>query len=126
MISVSDTEFQSFVEEALGSLPKKYTEEMKNVVITTEQLPSKEQHEKMKLGPHQTLYGLYEGIPLTQRGNAYTFVLPDKITIFQYPIEASATTIEGLKSQIKHTLWHEIAHHFGLNHNRIHELEERF
>jgi predicted Zn-dependent protease with MMP-like domain len=71
-----------------------------------------------------TLYGLYEGIPLTQRTNNYSGVLPDKITIFRLPILAGASTRAEVVKQVKNTVWHEVAHHFGLAHDRIRELEK--
>jgi predicted Zn-dependent protease with MMP-like domain len=78
----------------------------------------------MMLRRDQTLFGLYEGIPLTQRGAGYNLVLPDKITIFKNPIVMFAPNLESLKKQVRHTVWHEIAHHYGLNHKRIHEVEK--
>ena len=73
--------------------------------------------------PYQTLYGLYEGVPLTKRNAGYQFILPDRITIFKLPITQAVSSIQELKAQVKHTLWHEIAHYYGLDHDRIHQIE---
>lgn len=97
---------------------------MSNVAIVYQDEPTPEQRENLRLHCHETLYGLYQGIPLTQRGMGYNFVLPDKITIFKNPLLASSRDVSILKAKVKHTLWHEIAHHFGLNHTRIHRLED--
>ena len=122
MIFVSETEFETLVSEAIDSLPSQYIDNMKNVVIVVEDEPSQEQRTKMHLVNGVTLFGLYEGIPLTQRGGNYSLVLPDKITIFRGPIMASSGDLASLKAQIKRTVWHEIAHHYGLDHARMDEL----
>ncbi|MCA9309412.1 metallopeptidase family protein [Candidatus Saccharibacteria bacterium] len=124
MQAPTDKEFAEFVGQALDELPEKYTSKLGNVFITYEDEPSQEQREKLKLACNQSLFGLYEGIPLTQRGNGFSGQLPDKITLFKLPLfHFSAGDESRFKAQIKHTLWHEIAHYFGLNHDRIHELE---
>ncbi|HSE60917.1 MAG TPA: metallopeptidase family protein [Candidatus Saccharimonadales bacterium] len=122
-MDISDEQFERLIGEALDELPEKYVSNMQNVAITYEDEPSPRQREELKLHCHETLFGLYEGIPLTKRGAGYNLVLPDKITIFKLPILRAVTTEAELKKQIKHTLWHEIAHHFGLDHARIHQLE---
>jgi predicted Zn-dependent protease with MMP-like domain len=85
-------------------------------------VPTPEQREKLRLGGNQTLLGLYEGTPLSQR-QGMTRLFPDKITLFKIPLSHQTDTEDGLKEQIKHTLWHEIAHYYGLDHDRIRELE---
>ena len=124
MIEMSDKEFEAIIAEAMDSLPERFLEHVKNVAITWADDPTPEQRVKQRLRPDQTLFGLYEGIPLTRRGNGYNLVLPDKITIFKNPILHFAQDIDHVKKQVKHTLWHEIAHHYGLDHDRIHELED--
>jgi predicted Zn-dependent protease with MMP-like domain len=74
------------------------------------------------LACNETLYGLYEGIPLARR-QGITSYPPDKITIFKLPLEHDAVSVEDLRTKIHHTLWHEIAHYFGLDHAQIHKLE---
>ena len=120
---ISDEEFSGMISEALDSLPKKYTDKMNNVAIVYENEPTERQRKKMRLRDNQTLFGLYEGIPMSQRGAGYNLVLPDKITIFKNPIVQSSRDVVDLKKQIRHTLWHEIAHHFGLDHDQIHKLD---
>lgn len=124
-MTLSDEEFDRLITRAMDELPQKYIEGLDNVAIVYEDEPTPEQKVKMKLDNHHLLLGLYEGIPLTQRGNGYSFVLPDKITLFKHPILAVTNSEEGLFEQIKRTLWHEIAHYYGLNHNRIDELQNR-
>lgn len=123
MHSVSQKQFEELINSSLDSLPEKYIKLLNNVVIVTADQPSEEQKTRLHLVNGQTLYGLYEGIPLTQRGSGYNLVLPDKITIFKNPIEHSANSLEELREQVHHTLWHEIAHFFGLGHDQIYKLD---
>ncbi len=120
----TDEEFSALIGKALDELPEKYVSRLENVVITYADEPTEEQRVKLKLRGNQSLFGLYEGIPLTERGSNYNLVLPDKITLFKLPLFYYAQNDEAkFQAQIKHTLWHEIAHYFGLNHDRIHKLE---
>ncbi len=125
MIDISDEQFEQLINQSMDELPQQYISNLKNVAVTFESDPSQEQRQKQKLRPDQTLFGLYEGIPLTKRGSNYSMVLPDKITIFKGPITRGSHDIASLKQQVKHTLWHEIAHHYGLDHDRIQELENK-
>ena len=122
MIEVSDDEFQHLINQALSELPGDHVKNIKNVAILYEDVPTVEQRQQTNLRPNQTLLGLYEGTPLSQR-QGMTRLLPDKITLFKQPLMQHAQTLSELKEQIKHTLWHEIAHYYGLDHGRIHELE---
>ncbi|MCA9342684.1 metallopeptidase family protein [Candidatus Saccharibacteria bacterium] len=123
MFRVSQSEFEELVNKAIDALPKKYLARLNNVVIVTEDEPTPEQRIKLHLHNGQTLYGLYEGIPMTQRGTNYNMVLPDKITIFKLPIEYGANNYTELQEQVRHTLWHEVAHFFGLNHDAIYQRD---
>ncbi len=125
MIQVNNQQFEALINEAMEELPKAYVERLDNVAITYEDEPNAEQRKRLKLRCYQSLYGLYEGVPRTERGAGYNLVLPDKITLFKLPIEHSAHSMAELKEQVKNTLWHEIAHHYGLGHARIHELERK-
>ena len=125
MIEISDEQFEQLINESMEELPQDYISNMKNVAIVIADEPTPEQREKLKLHCNQTLFGLYEGLPLTKRGMNYSGVLPDKITIFKHPILMFTKTPKELKEQVKRTLWHEIAHHYGLDHDRIHKLEGR-
>lgn len=122
MIEVSDEQFAELVGKAMDSLSKQM-EEVKNVGIVIADEPTLDQRETLRLRGNETLFGLYEGIPLTKRNNNYSGVLPDKITIFKKPMAWSVSSIEELQKEVHHTLWHELAHHFGLDHEKIHELE---
>ncbi len=124
-MQISDEQFSQIIAEAVESLPEKYTKLLKdqNVVIVYEDEPTHGQRQKMHLRDNQTLFGLYEGIPMTQRGAGYNLVLPDKITIFKLPIVHASRDVADLKKQVRHTVWHEIAHHFGLDHDQIHKLD---
>lgn len=126
MLEITDEQFNQLIAESLDELPEEYTSRLSNVLITYEDVPSSQQREKLKLRGNETLFGLYEGIPLPARGNGYNMVLPDRITIFKNPMLRISPDIEALKTQVKHTLWHEIAHYFGLDHDRIHEIEARW
>lgn len=124
-MTLYDEEFDRLISKAMDELPQKYIEGLDNVAIVQADDPTEEQKIKMKLDNHHLLLGLYEGIPLTQRGNGYTFVLPDKITLFKNAILAVSPDESSLFEQIKRTLWHEIAHYYGLGHGRIDELQSR-
>jgi predicted Zn-dependent protease with MMP-like domain len=125
MINITSEEFNQYASEAIDSLPAHYLDHLSNVAIVVEDEPSPEQRQKLHLVNGVTLFGLYEGIPLTNRSGNYSLVLPDKITIFKRPIEASSNSLPELKEQLKRTIWHEIAHHYGLGHDRIDELESK-
>lgn len=113
------------LNQAFDELPQEYITNLSNVAVVWEYDPAPEQRRKMQLREYQTLFGLYEGIPQPQRGAGYNLVLPDKITIFKNPIVQAFTGEQAIKEQVKRTLWHEIAHHYGLDHDRIDELEHR-
>lgn len=122
MISVTDEQFQGLINQALEELPGDHVKNIKNVAILYEDEPTPEQRQKLALRHDQTLLGLYEGTPLSQR-QGMTRLLPDKITLFRLPLQSQAGTPAELKEAIRHTLWHEIAHYYGLDHDKIHELE---
>ncbi len=122
MIEVSDEEFQRLIDEALGELKGEHAKNIKNVAILYEDEPTPEQRHTLALRNDQTLLGLYEGVPLSQR-QGMTRLLPDKITLFRKPLQRQSNSPDDLKEHIRHTLWHEIAHYYGLNHDHINELE---
>lgn len=126
MFHVAQDEFEKLINNALEKLPSKYINRLNNVAIVTADWPSRQQRAKLHLHQGQTLFGLYEGIPLTQRGAGYNLVLPDIITIFKLPIENSVNNIDELSKAIHYTLWHEIAHYFGLDHKQIHKLDKAY
>jgi predicted Zn-dependent protease with MMP-like domain len=122
VIQVTDKDFQKLIDQALTELPGEHVRNIKNIAILYEDRPTEEQREQLQLAPGQTLLGLYEGTPLSQR-QGMTRLLPDKITLFKEPLSYQANNLPELKEEIKHTLWHEIAHYYGLDHDRIRELE---
>jgi len=107
--------FASLVRRALAGLPEPIRQRLSNVDIVIERYPSRADLREGGLGPRDALYGLYQGVPLTERGSGYNLVLPDKITIFQGPLEADFASDEQLVHQVRVTVLHEIAHHFGLS-----------
>ena len=125
MMELSDEAFDRLITKAMDELPQEYIRGLDNVAIVYEDEPTEAQKQKMHIDNHHLLLGLYEGIPLTQRGNGYSFVLPDKITLFKHPILAVVQNEAQLFEQIKRTLWHEIAHFYGLSHTRMDELQQR-
>lgn len=123
MTAPTDAEFDDLISRAMDELPQDRIHGLQNVAITYDDEPSAEQARKLKLRGDQLLLGLYEGIPLTARGAGYNLVLPDKITLFKLPICQISHDAASLFEQIKHTLWHEIAHYYGLDHAEIHARE---
>lgn len=124
MLDITDDQFADLIEESMAELPQEHMAAVKNVAIVYADEPTQEQREKLRLGCHETLYGLYEGVPLSQR-QGMTALMPDKITIFKNPMLEWAGSVEEVKAEVKHTLWHEIAHYFGLDHEQIHALEQK-
>ena len=122
MVEVSDERFQELIDAALSELPGEHAAGIKNIAILYQDEPTSEQRATAGLRDHQTLLGLYEGVPLPARQGS-TRLFPDKITLFKLPLCMNAGTETELKEEIKHTLWHEIAHYYGLDHDRISELE---
>ena len=116
--------FEELIKEGIDAIPERFLEKMDNVDIVIEDRPSEEQIKKLKLGKYSRLFGLYEGIPQTKRGY-YSGVLPDKITIFKKPIEEVTFSDEQIKEIVKNTVWHEIAHHFGMDEERVRKAEKR-
>lgn len=119
----TDEEFEKMINDGIGRLPKLYQENLNNVGFVIADEPTPEQREELKLRCNETLFGLYQGIPLTRRGSGYNLVLPDKITIFKLPIVAASNSVKEIAEHVRHTVWHEVAHFYGLNHGQIHKLE---
>ncbi len=116
--------FEQLVERALDSLPEELQSLLDNVVIFIEDQPSPKTLRDMDVPRGDTLLGLYDGVPQTERTSQYGLVPPDRITLFQRPIEESCDTEEEIPEQIRRTVLHEVAHHFGIDEERMEEIEE--
>lgn len=121
-VHLSRSDFEKVVEEALESLPDEIAAMLDNVTVFVEQWPSREQLRENGLTDKHELFGLYEGIPLTARDSSYGMVQPDRIFIFQGPIEAVCANKDELLDEIQHTVVHELAHHFGISDERLDEM----
>lgn len=115
-------EFEALVAEALADLPSEILERMDNVAVTVAYWPSRAQLARAGVKSPDALLGLYEGVPLTKRGAGYGMVPPDRITLFQGPLEAACRTLTAIREQVRRTVIHEIGHHFGIDEDRIREL----
>lgn len=123
-MDISDEQFAEMIEKAMEALPRDHMKAVENVAIVFADDPTPEQREQLRLRHDQTLFGLYEGVPLARRGGML-MLTPDKITLFKNPIVQSAVSLDGVQEQVKHTLWHELAHYFGLDHAGIAALDTR-
>ena len=111
VIDITRAEFEDLVAEALDTIPEALTTLMDNVVVMVEDD-----------APEPGLLGLYEGVPLTARGDTYAGYLPDRITVYRRPLQAISRTRDDLVKEVRVTVVHEIAHHFGIDDERLHEL----
>jgi len=125
MLILGREEFEKIVEEGIKAIPERFLRKLDNVAIVVQDEPTPEQKKKLNLRPNWTLFGLYEGVPQIKRGVNYGAVLPDRITIFQKPIEAMAADEKGIIEMVKNTVWHEIAHHFGMDEARVRRAETK-
>jgi predicted Zn-dependent protease with MMP-like domain len=122
MVVLSRSEFEALVEQALAELPAEILQYMDNVAITIADWPSASELKRARVSHSRQLFGMYEGIPLTKRGARYHLVAPDRIILYQGPLQAAYHTLPALREQIRRTVAHEIAHHFGISEARIREL----
>jgi predicted Zn-dependent protease with MMP-like domain len=107
-------EFEKLVAQAVDSLPPKFLTRLENVDVLVEEEPTEEDLELAGIEPGGTLLGLYHGVPQSQRGPWYGNLLPDRIVIYQRPIEAAARNRREIRKEIRITIMHEIGHYFGL------------
>lgn len=114
--------FRRLVDESLDSLPGKLRARIANVEIVVESRPSAEDLEQAGLEPDDVLLGLYHGIPLPDRSDGYSFALPDKISIYQEPIESVCASDDEVREEVRITVLHEIGHYFGIGDERLGEL----
>lgn len=107
--------FEAVVEEAVASIPEVLRARLANVDVVIEGWPSDDDLRAAEVQEDSTLFGLYTGVPLTERTSDYNMVLPDKITIYQGPLQAAFGETEQLRAEIRNTVIHELAHFFGLS-----------
>jgi predicted Zn-dependent protease with MMP-like domain len=122
VIRVSRLRFEALVRQAVRGLPPDFRYRLENLDIVVERRPSSRRLHQGRVPPGHTLLGLYLGVPQTHRGSGYSYALPDRIIIFQEPIQRIVSSEEELVEQVRATVIHEIAHHFGIDDARLHEL----
>ena len=118
--------FEKLVEEALREIPRSFRAEMKNVAVLVEDEPPPHVLEEMEIEPPDSLYGLYQGTPLPERAWAFGNTLPDRISIYQRPIEDACEDDEEIRDCVAETVIHEFGHYFGLSEEEIEEIEEKY
>lgn len=118
-------EFEEIVHAAWRRIPSRFRRRIQNVAIVVEDEPGRGLLRSAGVPPGDTLLGLYHGVPLTQRGAGYGMVLPDKISLFQGPIERAARSPEEIPDVVYDTLWHEVAHYFGMSEREVRASERR-
>jgi predicted Zn-dependent protease with MMP-like domain len=123
---VTRAAFLKLVDEALLTIPQEFRDALQNIAIVVEDEPTEEQLDEVEIEPPDTLLGLYQGTPLTERQWAHGNTLPDKVTLFQEPIEDSSDGDDDVVVAIGETLIHEIGHYFGLSEDEIQEIEEKY
>ncbi|NCU39091.1 metallopeptidase family protein [Candidatus Saccharibacteria bacterium] len=122
---MSDEAFTALVKRAMSELSPEHMAALKHVSILVADQPTAQQAEKIHLRGDQLLLGLYEGVPLTKRGGYESGLLPDTITIFKEPLMAISHGDDDLYRHVKRTVWHEIAHYFGISHKQMDALQRR-
>jgi predicted Zn-dependent protease with MMP-like domain len=118
--------FERLVAEALTLIPAAFRRQMQNLAIVVEDEPAPALLEEMEIEPPDSLYGLYRGTPLPERGASFGNALPDMITLFQYPIEDDCEDDDEVRAVIGETLIHEVGHYFGLSEEEIEAIEEQY
>ena len=119
-------QFERLVAEAIALIPRRFRREMNNLALVVEDEPSLALLDEMEIEPPDSLYGLYQGTPLPERAWAHGNNLPDKITLFQRPIEHDCEDEDEVRDVIGETLIHEVGHYFGLSEEEIEEIEARY
>lgn len=118
--------FTELVEEALREIPRRFREAMKNVAVIVEDEPPLHILEEMEIEPSDSLFGLYQGTPLPERGWGYGNALPDRISIYQGPIEEACEDDDEIRDCVAETVIHEFGHYFGMDEEQIEEIEEKY
>lgn len=118
--------FTELVEEALREIPRRFRVAMKNVVVIVEDEPPPHILEEMDIAPPDSLFGLYQGTPLPERNWSYGNTLPDRISIYQRPIEEACDDDDEIRDCVAETVIHEFGHYFGMDEDQIEEIEEKY
>lgn len=118
--------FARLVEEALRDIPRRFRAAMQNVALVIEDVPPPDVLEEMEIEPGDTLFGLYQGTPLPQRGWGYGNALPDRISIYQRPIVEACVDDDEIRDCVAETVIHEFGHYFGMSEEEIEEIEEKY
>jgi predicted Zn-dependent protease with MMP-like domain len=124
MVEISRREFEQLVTRALRRLPRKFRDRLENIAVVVEDWANDDTLDEMGIEPPDTLYGLYRGTDLTRRDTAYGNVLPDVIAIYQGPIQEDCESVEEMEELVRDTVVHEVGHYFGLDDERLAELED--
>jgi len=123
---VTRARFERLVAEAIRTIPERFRDELRNIAVIVEDEPSDDLLDELGIAPPDTLFGLYHGTPLTERSWDYGNALPDRITLFQGPIEDSSESEDDVVVAIGETLIHEVGHYFGLSEEELEAIEERY
>ena len=118
--------FTALVEDVLRDIPQRFRDAMKNVAVVVEDEPPPELLEELDMDPDDTLFGLYQGTPLTERAFSYGNTLPDRISIYQLPIEDACEDDDDVRLCVAETVIHEFGHYFGLSEEEIQDIEEKY
>ncbi|HXW08729.1 MAG TPA: metallopeptidase family protein [Vicinamibacterales bacterium] len=118
--------FTRLVEEALRDIPRRFRQAMKNVAVVVEDEPPPDVLMEMEVEPGDSLFGLYQGTPLPDRGWGYGNALPDRIAIYQRPIEEACEDDDEIRGCVAETVIHEFGHYFGMSEEEIEEIEEKY
>ena len=118
--------FERLVADALETMPRRFRQAIRNVAVIVEDAPTSELLDEVGIDPPDTLFGLYEGVPLPEREWNHGNDLPDRITLFQAPIEEASQNNDEVVDTIGETVIHEFGHYFGLSEEEIEEIEERY
>ncbi len=116
------TRFIRLIRRALRDVPPPFKQHLREVDIIVKRRPSADDRREAELAPDESMYGFYRGVPLTERGSAHTMVLPDIIHIYQEPLEEDFPDEAELVAEIRTTVLHELAHFFGIDDDRLHEI----
>lgn len=122
---MTKNKFEKIVVKGINKIPERFLKKLDNVALVIEDKPTQKQKKELKIRKRWTLFGLYEGVPQLSRNAAYSGVLPDKITIFKKSIEDASNSKSDIERIVANTVWHEIAHHFGMDETEVRIAEKK-